>query len=146
MAPELEFSMSEELRNSLELYFNIIHIQKEKKQILKNTTHTNLWSTTLIQFLLDVHSQHLTTKRQAFGLLNHLLIRWHCIVAHNYMALKCNKDTGNLTATQSTQAFILMLCFQSFYKSSLTQSQNTVEKLTTVCGQRKIKLKHTTSR
>lgn len=34
-----------------------------------------LRSTALIQLLLNVHSQHLTTKRQAFGLFNHLLIR-----------------------------------------------------------------------
>lgn len=38
-------------------------------------------------FLLDVHCQHLATEGQALGLLDHLLVRRHCVVAHHHMTL-----------------------------------------------------------
>lgn len=44
-----------------------------------------LWPTILIKFLLNIHGQHLASKWKAFGLFNHLLIGWDCIVTHNHM-------------------------------------------------------------
>lgn len=81
------------IKNRLRIILQYIS-QKKISGIQKNITYTNLRSTTLIQFLLNVHSQHLTTERQAFGLFNHLLVRWDCIVAHDYVALKHSKDTA----------------------------------------------------
>lgn len=39
-------------------------------------------------FLLNVHCQHLATEGQALGLLDHLLVRRHRVVAHHHMTLR----------------------------------------------------------
>lgn len=46
----------------------------------------------MVQFLLDVHGQHLTAEGEAFGLLNHLLIGRHGVVPHHHVALKRQRE------------------------------------------------------
>lgn len=40
------------------------------------------------QLFLNVHRQHLTAEGQALGLLDHLLVRRHCVVAHHDVTLR----------------------------------------------------------
>lgn len=51
-----------------------------------------LWSTVLIEFLFDIHGQHLASKRKTFCLFNHLLIGWYCIVTHYHVTLKWKRN------------------------------------------------------
>lgn len=44
-------------------------------------------------FLLNVHCQHLATEGEALGLLDHLLVRRHRVVAHHHVTLT-NKFTN----------------------------------------------------
>lgn len=51
-----------------------------------------LWSTVLIEFLFDIHGQHLASKRKTFCLFNHLLIGRYCIVTHYHVTLKWKRN------------------------------------------------------
>lgn len=43
---------------------------------------------TVGHLLLNVHRQHLAPEGEALRLLNHLLVRRHCIVPHHHVTLK----------------------------------------------------------
>lgn len=48
---------------------------------------THLVPAAVGHLLLDVHGQHLAAEGQALGLLNHLLVRRHGVVAHHHVTL-----------------------------------------------------------
>ncbi|MED6268995.1 hypothetical protein CHARACLAT_028451 [Characodon lateralis] len=50
--------------------------------------------------LLDVHGQHLAAERQALGLLDHLLVRRHCVVSHDDVTLANKHPAHHFTARQ----------------------------------------------
>lgn len=58
-----------------------------------------LISAAVADFLLNVHGKHLTAEGQALGLLNHLLIRRHSVVAHHHVTLgKKTKQLGKMSS------------------------------------------------